>query len=199
MTATRTRDCLPSPSPPPASAGMTTDSSPFAFSAPASLPSPAPSSFDDDDADGTPGFYESLLLSAPEVASPELTALASLLLSRRIDRAVYAEMSTLIGELRDEWKVRVGAVKADWMARFIPSLELGEEDEVEYPTIESDVEGREEMEERVYAVVEQEFVERVEEAEGRVREALGRTERMEVEVFVGGLVSAASVSREEGS
>lgn len=172
---------------------MTTDSSPFAFSAPASLPSPAPSSFDDDDADGTPGFYESLLLSAPEVASPELTALASLLLSRRIDRAVHAEMSTLIGELRDEWKVRVGAVKADWMARFIPSLELGEEDEVEYPTIESDVEGR------VYAVVEQEFVERVEEAEGRVREALGRTERMEVEVFVGGLVSAASVSREEGS
>lgn len=175
---------------------MATDSSPFTFNAPA-LPSPAPSS-PSSDPDETPGFY-SLLLSAPEIASPELTALASLLLSRRIDRGVQLEMSTLIGELRDEWKVRVGAVKADWMARFIPDLERGEEEELKHPTIESDVEGREEMEERVHQVVEKEFVERVEEAERRVREALERTERMEVEVFVGGLVRSRAALCKSGS
>lgn len=151
-------------------------------------------------------------LLSPLPVPPHLIHLADTLLATRVAKTVKREMYELSGALRDEWKVRVGAVKADWMARVIPSAELNEEDEGEgeregepaegengegpglVPTILSDFDGREEMVVRVDRAVEAEFEARVAEAEERIRAAAARKELMEVELLLGEAVSSAALS-----
>jgi hypothetical protein len=95
-------------------------SSPFAFAPPALASTPSPSPF------------FSLLSSLESTRTfPELLTLSQGLLDTRIESLVKREMAVLAGELRDEWKVRVGAVKADWFARWIPEEELEEDEEEE--------------------------------------------------------------------
>lgn len=139
-------------------------------------------------------FAELLSTSLPHASSlPALIQLADALYAARTKLVLGREMSTLSGALRDEWKVRVGAVKADWMARWIPEEELEEEEGEEgpqlHPTIISDADGAAEMSNRVDAEVEREFAARIAEAEGRVRSAVGSKERMEVELLIGSAVS----------
>lgn len=147
--------------------------------------------------------------------SPVIKYLANRLLDLRIRKSLRVELSALGGELRDEWKVRVGGVKADWMARIIPELEEEEEDEGADggdanggnldgtgngrddsivseplpPTILSDVDDRILMSKRVDSVVEQEFEERLTEAEGPLRKGVVSKEKLELEIFLGELVS----------
>jgi hypothetical protein len=133
-----------------------------------------------------------------------LLALSDALYAARVEMEVKKEMATLSGSLRDEWKVRVGAVKASWMARWIPELDSDEEGEGEEegaagrkpspllpPTIISDADGTAAMSSQVDATVEREFGVRILEAEGRVRSAVSSKERMEMELLIGCAVSLA--------
>lgn len=116
------------------------------------------------------------------------------------------EVKVLGGELRDEWRGRVGAVKADWMARIIPTSfqDLNESTEVEgegggregegegmKPTIISDVDEREAMVSRVDSGVEVEFEERLKEATERIRSGVERSEELEVDLYLGSLVRSS--------
>lgn len=205
-------------------------SNPFAYnppslgssaqSPPASISSSASSTSLDADA-SIEGFY-SLLLASPEMDSPVIKYLANRLLDLRIRKSLRVELSALGGELRDEWKVRVGGVKADWMARIIPEPE-GEEKEEEVhggltngahskgtgsvtagtaasgddleaseplpPTILSNVDDMNLMSKRVDSVVEQEFEDRLTEAEVTLRKGVVSKEKLELEIFLGELVS----------
>jgi len=143
----------------------------------------------------------------PVAVPPRLLQLADALLAAKVNATVKREMYELSGALRDEWKVRVGAVKADWMARVVPEeLDVDQADEDEdqdkankavgedeeprlLPTIISDVDGREAMVSRVDKAVEAEFEARVAEAETRIRRAAERKELMEVELLIGEMVS----------
>lgn len=134
--------------------------------------------------------------------------LADALYAARVELEVKKEMATLSGSLRDEWKVRVGAVKASWMARWIPELDSDQEGEEEEedeaaerketpllpPTIISDADGTAEMSSRVDRTVEAEFGVRILEAEGRVRSAVSSKERMEMELLIGCAVSLWLIS-----
>lgn len=130
----------------------------------------------------------------------------------RTSKAFNSELAGLSGELRDEWRGRVAAVKGDWMARVVP--DPSEDDEVEnedgvegknaagddegareateapllLPTIMSDHDGLLAMSSRVDAIARSAFEERIPEAEARIRKAVLRTETMELEVFLGGQV-----------
>lgn len=113
-------------------------------------------------------------------------------------------IAILSGELRDEWKGRVGALKADWMARIVPTshhqdlddidsqdveVEEGrEEGEGMQPTIISDVDAREAMVERVDSQVNAEFEARLSEARERIRNRVERREELEVDLYLGSLV-----------
>ncbi|SCV70765.1 BQ2448_3527 [Microbotryum intermedium] len=136
---------------------------------------------------------------------PELVLLSNALLLTQIQRSTRAEMAMLAGELRDEWKLRVGALKADWMARWIPDERHDGEvpDDAEpdaaaahhgepgvqrtkmIPTIVSDVDETEAMSKRVDQGVEDEFNQRIAEAERRVESAVQGREILSVEVMVG--------------
>jgi hypothetical protein len=119
---------------------------------------------------------------------------------------VDEEVKVLGGELRDEWRGRVGAVKADWMAKIIPTSfqDLNESTEVEgeggwtegegegmKPTIISDVDEREAMVSRVDSGVEVEFEERLKEATERIRSGVERSEELEVDLYLGSLVRSS--------
>ncbi|SGY78981.1 BQ5605_C008g05006 [Microbotryum silenes-dioicae] len=136
---------------------------------------------------------------------PELVLLSNALLLTQIQSSTRAEMATLAGELRDEWKVRVGALKADWMARWIPDERHEDGAQVDAepdadantgepelrqrikmnPTVVSDVDETEAMSKRVDQGVEDEFNERIAEAERRVKSAVQGREVLSVEVMVG--------------
>lgn len=176
----------------------------FQFQAP--LPPPSPTSFSassdggiDPDA-STDAFY-SLLLDCPEMNSSIIESLSNKLLSIRINRSLSVEMKLLESELREEWRIRTGGLKADWMARFVPSHQEDEEEEVEQeeeggrekemlqPTIISDVDSRIEMENKVDTLVEKEFNERIEEAQELFINQISSREKLELEIFLGELVS----------
>ncbi|ORY42450.1 hypothetical protein BCR35DRAFT_41281 [Leucosporidium creatinivorum] len=173
---------------------MSSTSTPFSFSAPAT-----PSLSSTSASPSSSPFSPLLTSSLPHASSlPALLLLADALYAARVELEVKKEMATLSGSLRDEWKVRVGAVKASWMARWIPELELeddeGEEDEgatdakvtpLLPPTIISDADGTAAMSSQVDASVEREFGARILEAEGRVRSAVSSKERMEMELLIG--------------
>lgn len=177
---------------------MSSTSTPFSFSAPAT-----PSLSSTSASPSSSPFAPLLTSSLPGAqALPALLSLSDALYAARVETEVKKEMAALSGSLRDEWKVRVGAVKASWMARWIPELDsLGDgEDEDEGaedkptpllpPTIISDADGTAAMSSQVDATVEREFGARILEAEGRVRSAVSSKERMEMELLIGCAVSA---------
>ncbi|KAK4694086.1 hypothetical protein P7C70_g8802, partial [Phenoliferia sp. Uapishka_3] len=182
----------------------TSPDSPFAFAPPEDASDPFP-----------PPFSSLALLasddpSSSSTRSASLLQLASTLLNLRIAAAYKKEMAALSGELRDEWRGRIAAVKGDWMARIIVGDEdednaeggqEGEKVEIEgeaqtdvqeapmIPTIISDHDGVHEMSSRVDKIVEKEFKDSMLEAEERLRGAVLKREKMEMEVFLATMAS----------
>lgn len=176
---------------------MSSTSTPFSFSAPMT-----PSLSSTSASPSSSPFSPLLSSSIPDAPTlPALLSLADALYAARVEMELKKEMATLSGSLRDEWKVRVGPAKASWMARWIPELDLDEEEEdgeegadtkptpLLPPTIISDADGTAEMSSRVDRMVEVEFGARILEAEGRVRSAVSSKERMEMELLIGCAVS----------
>ncbi|GAA5866601.1 hypothetical protein JCM8547_005472 [Rhodosporidiobolus lusitaniae] len=177
---------------------MATDDSPFARTVPA-VPSPA------------------ALLQLHLAGSPLRTRLSQLvdgLYASRVGKEIKRQIDQLQGELRDDWRTRSRAVKADYLARVVPvqeedHYEQQEEDErIEkelarttlddsngldeassapplVPTILSDADDTAAMSSRVDEQVEASIRVQVDEAEKLVSESVRKTVGLELELWLG--------------
>lgn len=126
----------------------------------------------------------SLAVGASSPSLAQLVRLADALLAARVNAAVKEELVTLGGALRDEYKVLINGIKADWNARIVAEVEE-DEDAHMIPTITSDFDGTREMSQRVDAMVERDYEARLAEAESRFKESARRREMLQVELFLG--------------
>ncbi|GAA6063178.1 hypothetical protein JCM10212_003113 [Sporobolomyces blumeae] len=153
------------------------------------------------------------LLSAhfPHLASTHLSTLAKLadaLYEDKTYKSVQRELDQLQGELRDEYRARARAVKADYMARVVwddarpPSDASKDDDDVEvqdedreqeeqepqglaHPTIFSDADDAAQMSTRVDAAVTADLDRNLVEARERIEKAVRSTREMELELWLG--------------
>ena len=135
--------------------------------------------------------------SASEIA--QLAYVASALHDALLSRELTAELAQLGGELRDDARARKGGVKADWMARVVPSSEeldeagedsaVGEEAEQQddhqeqellQPTLLSDPDSTAEMSQRVDDTAERVFGEGMDLARERLKAVVSGRVGMEV-------------------
>jgi hypothetical protein len=167
---------------------MSTAESPFSF-APPSTPS---------------ALLQIHLPSSPLL--PRLISLSDTLYTSLVNRQVKREVAQLRGELRDEYRHRSRAVKADWMARLVPSQPEAEEDssvdedlqkatleehpdrEDEpnlVPTILSDADEAAKMSSAVDAQVAAALEQQENQASVMVSESVRKTVGMELELWLG--------------
>jgi hypothetical protein len=177
--------------------------SPFAFEPPTdAAPSGSPFS---------PLFSSHL----PETSSATLSTLDKLsqvLLEHRVNVSVKKELEGLQGELRSEYRPRLKAVKADYMARMVSwndeerksenggkedvtqtseeeGAEEGDGSSFAHPTIMSDSDAQAEMSAAVDHQAEVEIAKHLEEAKARIERGVRATKTMEMELWLGQTVS----------
>lgn len=186
-------------------------SSPFTHEPPASTsPSTSLSPF-------APLFESHFSSTSPSTLSI-LSTLSQSLYRLQVTEQVAKELEQLRGELRDEYRPRLKAVKADYMARIVwndthdgdddddkgsgfregqPELEEsvgGEEAEkgdFKHPTFLSDQDSQDEMSKRVDRVVEEEIEKSLGQAFERIEKGVESTKKMEFEIWLSETVSTS--------
>lgn len=152
-------------------------------------------------------LLRSLLPSLPVSEIAQLAYIASALHDALLSRELTAELAQLGGELRDDAKARKGGVKADWMARVVPSSEeldeagegsvegeeidqrdKNQELEMLQPTLLSDPDSTAEMSQRVDETAERVYGEGMDLARERLKAVVSGRVGMEVELRIGGAV-----------
>ncbi|GAA5978234.1 hypothetical protein JCM5350_002235 [Sporobolomyces pararoseus] len=173
------------------------ETGPFAFEAP-SESSPAVQ----------PPFSSIFTSFLPDTSSSTLSTLSKLslaLLEHRIETEVGKELESLRGELRTEYRPRLKAVKADFMARMVwnddtqaqkygeeqktESTETEGEEEVEekrfdHPTITSDSDAQAEMSANLDVQAEEGIERSLQEAKDRIERGVRATKAMELEIWL---------------
>ncbi|GAA6018868.1 hypothetical protein JCM11491_001706 [Sporobolomyces phaffii] len=141
-------------------------------------------------------FLGSHLPSTSSATLSILSSLAHALYIHQVGAEVNKELDQLRGELRDEFRPRVKALKADYMARIVwddgdsASTPDGEQEQarIAHPTIMSDVDEQTNMSAEVDRATEHEIETSMNEAKNRIEQGVRKTRHVELEIWLSGVI-----------